>query len=124
MRSSLIYFLLIGFLFSCKPKEINQKVNKQREGLWVENYGQDSLNYKSVGSYHNGDPINKWMYYLNGKRIKKENYFNVQDFTTPVLVQQHITTSRIKKEKINYDSSFVVRTKLIPAIKNRRPSML
>lgn len=74
MRSSFIYLLFIGFLFSCKPKLLNQKVNKQREGLWIENYGQDSSNYKSVGSYRNDDPIKKWTYYLNGKRIKKENY--------------------------------------------------
>lgn len=74
MRPFLIYLMLIGFLFSCKPKQLNQKVNKQREGLWIENYSQDSSNYKSVGNYHNGEPIKKWTYYLNGKRIKKENY--------------------------------------------------
>jgi antitoxin component YwqK of YwqJK toxin-antitoxin module len=76
MRFFYIYLLLIGFLFSCKPKQLNQKVNKQREGLWIENYGQDSSNYKSVGNYHNGEPIKRWTYYLNGKRIKKENYSN------------------------------------------------
>lgn len=74
MRAFFIYLLLIAFLFSCKPKQLNQKVNKQREGHWIENYCQDSTNYKSVGRYHNGEPIKKWTYYLNGKRIKKENY--------------------------------------------------
>jgi antitoxin component YwqK of YwqJK toxin-antitoxin module len=48
--------------------------NKQREGLWIEKYTQDSSHYKSIGKYRKGDPIKKWTYYLNDKIIKKEKY--------------------------------------------------
>ncbi|MDD2674130.1 MAG: hypothetical protein PHF81_04565 [Flavobacterium sp.] len=41
--------------------------NKRREGLWIEEYTQDSSHYKSIGKYRKGDPIKKWNYYLNGK---------------------------------------------------------
>jgi len=65
-----ITFLIIG----CKSASINQKINKKREGLWIEQYSIDSIQYKSVGKYKNGDPIKKWRYYLNGKIIKREKY--------------------------------------------------
>ena len=68
--------VLLSFLavIGCKTIPINQKINKNREGLWIEHYSLDSLHYKSVGKYHNGDPIKKWRYYLNGKLIKREKY--------------------------------------------------
>jgi antitoxin component YwqK of YwqJK toxin-antitoxin module len=65
---------LILSLFSCKPKLINQKTNKKREGLWIEQYSLDSAHYKSIGKYKNDDPIKKWCYYLDGKIIKKEKH--------------------------------------------------
>lgn len=65
---------IILSLFSCKPKLINQKINKKREGLWIEQYSLDSAHYKSVGKYKNDDPIKKWCYYLDGKIIKKEKH--------------------------------------------------
>jgi hypothetical protein len=65
-----ITFLIIG----CKSASINQKINKKREGLWIEQYSIDSIQYKSVGKYKNGDPIKKWRYYLNGKIIIREKY--------------------------------------------------
>jgi antitoxin component YwqK of YwqJK toxin-antitoxin module len=72
------YFFIIIFLtftiFGCKTAPLNQKINKKREGLWIENYEVDSAQYKSIGKYKNDDPIKKWRYYLNGKIIKKEKY--------------------------------------------------
>ena len=70
-------FITLCFTFSligCKTAPINQKVNKKREGLWIENYSVDSSKYKSIGKYKNDDPIKKWRYYLNGKIIKREKY--------------------------------------------------
>lgn len=72
MRSSSIYISLVFLLLACKP--INQKVNKQRSGLWVERYAVDSLQYKSVGRYHNGDPVKRWRYYLDDKIIMREKF--------------------------------------------------
>lgn len=69
----LICFLALA-LFSCVPKLTNQKVNKKREGLWIEQYSLDSARYKSIGRYKNDEPIKKWRYYLDGKIIKKEKY--------------------------------------------------
>lgn len=70
-------FIILFFIFTmigCKTTPINQKINKQKEGLWIEYYSNDSAKYKSVGKYKNGDPIKKWHYYLNGKVIKREKY--------------------------------------------------
>ena len=61
-------------LIGCRTAPINQMVNKEREGLWIEKYAQDSSKYKSIGKYHKGDPIKKWRYYLNNKIIMKEKY--------------------------------------------------
>ncbi|MDG2431712.1 hypothetical protein [Flavobacterium sp.] len=49
-------------------------INKKREGLWVEKYALDTLQYKSIGNYKNNEPTKKWRYYLDGKLIKKEKY--------------------------------------------------
>jgi len=49
-------------------------VNKKRVGLWIEQYEMDSIRYKSIGEYKNGDPIKKWKYYTNNKINKKEIY--------------------------------------------------
>jgi antitoxin component YwqK of YwqJK toxin-antitoxin module len=71
-----LYFpsLFLLFLIGCKSTPTNQKINKKREGLWIENYAIDSAKYKSVGKYHLGDPTKRWCYYLNGKIIKREKY--------------------------------------------------
>ncbi|TRX34076.1 hypothetical protein FNW52_14820 [Flavobacterium sp. ZT3R18] len=74
MRHLFIYLFLILTLIGCKTAPINQKINKKREGLWIENYAVDSAKYKSVGKYYLDDPIKKWRYYLNGKIIKREKY--------------------------------------------------
>src|SRR6187402_2060495 len=74
MRHLFIIFYLVLTVIGCKTASTNQKVNKKKEGLWIENYAIDSAQYKSVGKYHLDDPIKKWHYYLNGKIIKKEKY--------------------------------------------------
>jgi antitoxin component YwqK of YwqJK toxin-antitoxin module len=74
MRYLIIPLLFLLVLIGCKSAPINQKINKKREGLWIENYAVDSAKYKSVGKYHLDDPIKKWRYYLNGKVIKIEKY--------------------------------------------------
>jgi antitoxin component YwqK of YwqJK toxin-antitoxin module len=74
MRHLLISLLFLFVLIGCKSTPINQKINKKREGLWIENYTVDSAKYKSVGKYYLDDPIKKWHYYLNGKIIKIEKY--------------------------------------------------
>jgi antitoxin component YwqK of YwqJK toxin-antitoxin module len=73
MRYLFISLFLLS-LIGCKTVPINQKINKKREGLWIENYAVDSAKYQSVGKYHLDDPIKKWRYYLNGKIIKREKY--------------------------------------------------
>ncbi|PJJ10520.1 MORN repeat protein [Flavobacterium sp. 1] len=74
MRYLFITLFLTLTVIGCKTAPINQKVNKKREGLWIENYTADSEKYKSVGKYRQDDPIKKWHYYLNGEIIKKEKY--------------------------------------------------
>ena len=63
-------------LFSCKSKLINQKIDKKKEGLWVDNYEQDSTTYKSLEYYKNDQPVKKWKSYINGKIYKTEKYKN------------------------------------------------
>ncbi|MDI5888980.1 hypothetical protein [Flavobacterium yafengii] len=48
MRQTVIVIGLVFLLFGCKT---NQMKNKLREGLWIEQYTQDSSHYKSVGKY-------------------------------------------------------------------------
>ncbi|MBW4362353.1 hypothetical protein [Flavobacterium taihuense] len=74
MRHLIITLFLTLTLIGCKTAPINQKVNKDREGLWIEEYAQDSSRYKSIGKYHKGDPIKKWRYYLDDKIIMREKY--------------------------------------------------
>jgi hypothetical protein len=71
MRQTVIIIGLLFLVFGCKT---NQMKNKHREGLWIEQYTQDSSHYKSVGKYRKGDPVKKWNYYLNDKIIKREKY--------------------------------------------------
>ena len=82
IRYLIILLLSFFILYGCKTQPINQKRNKQREGLWIEEYAIDSAAYKSVGKYQNGDPIKKWRYYLNSKIIKKEKYKQNLCYTT------------------------------------------
>jgi len=71
MRQTVIVIGLVFLVLGCKT---NQMKNKLREGLWIEQYSQDSSNYKSIGKYRKGDPVKKWNYFLNGRIIKREKY--------------------------------------------------
>jgi antitoxin component YwqK of YwqJK toxin-antitoxin module len=74
MKYLFITLFLVITLIGCKTSPVNQKVNKKREGLWVEQYELDSTKYKSIGKYKNGDPTKKWLYYTNNRINKKEVY--------------------------------------------------
>ena len=74
MKHLFITLCLTLSLTGCKTVPINQKENKKRVGLWIEQYSIDSTQYKSVGKYKNGDPIKKWCYYTNNAINKKEIY--------------------------------------------------
>lgn len=74
MKNLFIILCLTLSLIGCKTATINQKENKKRVGLWIEEYSIDSTKYKSVGKYKNGEPIKKWCYYNNDRIIKKEIY--------------------------------------------------
>lgn len=63
-------------LFSCKSTPVNQKINKKKEGVWIDNYEQDSVKYKSFEYYKHDEPVKKWKSYINGKIYKTEKYKN------------------------------------------------
>jgi len=76
MKNLLLLFFCGMMLFSCKSKSINQKIDKKKEGLWIDNYEQDSTTYKSFEYYKNDQPVKKWKSYINGKIYKTEKYKN------------------------------------------------
>jgi antitoxin component YwqK of YwqJK toxin-antitoxin module len=76
MKNLLLLFFCGMMLLSCKSKPINQKIDKKKEGLWVDNYEQDSTTYKSFEYYKNDQPVKKWKSYINGKIYKTEKYKN------------------------------------------------
>ncbi|UWY29583.1 hypothetical protein N4T20_06500 [Flavobacterium sp. TR2] len=72
-------FLLLfcgSMLLNCKSKPINQKIDKKKEGVWIDAYSQDGTNYKSYEYYKNDLPVKKWKMYINGKIYKTEKYKN------------------------------------------------
>jgi hypothetical protein len=104
MRSCSSIIVVLFLLLSCKTKPINQKVNKEREGFWVEEYSEDSLKYKSKGKYHKGDPIKKWSYFLNGKIIMKEKYKG--DYCIRTRYHQNGRIESKGKTKLNNDEKY------------------
>ncbi len=68
---SLLLVIICMFFFGCK---INQKINKVREGFWVESYKLGEDEYKSTGTYKNGNPVRKWKYLKNDTIYQKEKY--------------------------------------------------
>ncbi|KIO53867.1 toxin-antitoxin system YwqK family antitoxin [Flavobacterium hibernum] len=74
MKNLLLLFFCGIMLLSCKSKPINQKIDKKREGVWIDNYTQDSTNYKSFEYYKHDEPVKKWKSYINGKIYKTEKY--------------------------------------------------
>lgn len=75
IRKVALIFVVFSFL-SCKTSVVNQKINKQREGKWVDVYVQDNVEYKSVEHYKNNQPVKKWKTYIGGKIYKTEKYKN------------------------------------------------
>ncbi|MFE3867480.1 hypothetical protein ACFX5E_05250 [Flavobacterium sp. LS2P90] len=80
-KLALLLSFIILSLSSCKTSLINQKIDKRKEGLWIEKYSQDSTQYKSIGKYKNDDPIKKWRYNQNSILIKREKYKQKHCFT-------------------------------------------
>lgn len=76
MRSHFLLFFCGLLLFGCKSKPINQKIDKKKEGVWMDNYTQDGTNYKSYEYYKNDQPVKKWKSFINGKIYKTEKYKN------------------------------------------------
>ncbi|OXG09432.1 hypothetical protein BC749_101897 [Flavobacterium araucananum] len=76
MKNLLLLFFCGMILLGCKSKPINQKIDKKKEGLWVENYKQDSTTYKSFEYYKHDIAVKKWKSYINGKIYKTEKYKN------------------------------------------------
>ncbi len=67
----LIFILILTLIFGCKT---NQTINKVRKGYWIETYKIGESEYKSTGTYSNGNPIRKWKYYKNDTLYQKEKY--------------------------------------------------
>ncbi|MBO9583300.1 MAG: hypothetical protein J7574_03995 [Flavobacterium sp.] len=63
-------------LLGCKSKPINQKIDKKKEGVWMDSYAQDGTTYKSYEYYKSDLPVKKWKTYINGKIYKTEKYKN------------------------------------------------
>ncbi len=69
----ILALLLLSVFVSCKT---NQRINKQKQGIWIENIVLDSVTYKSKGRFRDNNEIGKWQHFENGKRVKKEIYKN------------------------------------------------
>ncbi|PIF32462.1 hypothetical protein CLU81_3004 [Flavobacterium sp. 9] len=76
MKNLLLLFFCGMMLLSCKSKPINQKIDKKKEGVWIDDYTQDNVRYKSFEYYKHDEPIKKWKSYINGKIYKTEKYKN------------------------------------------------
>jgi len=69
--------LLCGIMLSgCKSKHINQKIDHKKEGVWIDDYTQDNVRYKSFEYYKHDEPVKKWKSYIGGKIYKTEKYKN------------------------------------------------
>ncbi|MCI9845180.1 hypothetical protein [Flavobacterium pectinovorum] len=76
MKNFFAILLCGAFLFGCKPGLINQKIEKKKQGVWIEEYSEDSTYYKSYEYYKDDQPVKKWKSYINGKIYKTEKYKN------------------------------------------------
>ncbi len=76
MRQLFIILFFGLMLLGCKSKPINQKIDKKKEGVWIDNYEQDSVRYKSFEYYKHDQPVKKWKSYITGKIYKTEKYKN------------------------------------------------
>lgn len=76
MRQLFIILFYALLLSGCKSKLINQIIDKKKEGVWIDNYQQDSIHYKSVEHYKHDEQVKKWKSYIDGKIYKTEKYKN------------------------------------------------
>lgn len=76
MIKKVISILVVFFLFGCKTALINQKIDKKKEGKWVDVYVQDNIEYKSIEYYKHDIAVKKWKTYIGGKIYKTEKYKN------------------------------------------------
>ncbi|MDA6070490.1 hypothetical protein NJT12_12755 [Flavobacterium sp. AC] len=76
MKNLLLLFFCGIILYGCKSKPVNQKIDKKKEGTWIDIYEQDSITYKSFEYYKHDEPVKKWKSYINGKIYKTEKYKN------------------------------------------------
>jgi antitoxin component YwqK of YwqJK toxin-antitoxin module len=73
------FFIVLFFglaLSGCKTNLVNQKIDKKKEGVWIDDYTQDSIRYKSFEFYKHDEPARKWKSYINEKIYKTERYRN------------------------------------------------
>lgn len=75
IRNIILIVILFSFL-GCKSSFVNQKIDRKKEGKWVDVYAQDNIQYKSVEYYKNDIPVKKWKTYIGGKIYKTEKYKN------------------------------------------------
>ncbi len=103
MRSPFLYFFFLLSFIGCKTAPINQKVDKKRVGIWVEQYEIDSTKYKSIGVYKKDNPIKKWRYYTNGvinkKEVYRKNICNVTNYYPNGKIQSKGKTKLIINSK-------------------------
>lgn len=102
MKNAFITLFLILTFIGCKTVPINQKENKKRVGVWIEEYSIDSTHYKSVGKYKDGDPTRKWYYYTNDRVSKKEVYRKNKCITTNYNPNETIQSKGKTKLVVTY----------------------
>ncbi|MDN3671555.1 hypothetical protein QWY99_00550 [Flavobacterium branchiarum] len=101
-HKTVLYLLLLISCLGCKTEHINQKIDKKKEGKWIDTYTQDNIQYKSIEHYKNNEPIKKWKSYINGKIHKIEKYKNGIAYTKNYYENGKIESKG--KTKLEYDS--------------------
>ncbi|MCV9933615.1 hypothetical protein OIU80_15125 [Flavobacterium sp. LS1R47] len=76
MNQKIVLLILLLSCLGCKTEQINQKIDKKKEGKWIDIYVQDNIQYKSIEYYKHNEPVKKWKSYINGKIHKIEKYKN------------------------------------------------
>jgi antitoxin component YwqK of YwqJK toxin-antitoxin module len=102
MNHKIILLILLLSCLGCKTEQINQKIDKKKEGKWIDTYTQDNTQYKSIEYYKNNEPIKKWKSYINGKLHKTEKYKNGICYTKNYYENGKIESKG--KTKLDYDS--------------------
>ena len=65
MKNLFLLLLCGSLLLGCKSKPINQKIDKKKEGVWIDDYVQDNVRYKSYEYYKHDVPVKKWKSYID-----------------------------------------------------------